>query len=485
MTINFLTTYLVLLISCKLFAQVSVPNDGFEFVDNTSPIKTQKWKMESNDFICISDKNAVYEGKYSLRISSKAQGNHFFNEEFQFSTVGLKKYKIRCAFKTNNLQGALKLGARVFDKDGNTISLTQFTLSEIKNQDWQIGEGIFISDNKASKLRVFGNLAGTGEAWFDEIKIDELPAPQKSPSPEVELYIHEYFDIVYQNSIINDKIFIAELKRKTMYFCRDCVDKSQCYKVLKDYTTRNLNDNHSFFTTATEYKEMIEGGIHPGNSENLHNYPTGKMLKENIAYISLPMFVSNDTKLQALYADSIQNMIANFDNRNPKGYIIDLSNNGGGNCFPMIAGVGPLIGNGVCELSFSGNGTLSKVIYNEGWTGRDTTLMFQKTNPYHLKHPDKPIAIIYGSGTASSGEVTAIAFIGLANTKSFGKETAGATTRVDNFQMSDGAYLNLASGIDGDRNKNKFIGKIKPDIATTDTEAAITEAIRWILDMAK
>lgn len=67
----------------------------------------------------------------------------------------------------------------------------------------------------------------------------------------------------------------------------------------------------------------------------------------------------------------------------------------------------------------------------------------------------------------------------------FGQDTYGVSTRVDNFIMSDGSYLNLASGIDTDRNKNKFGGKIQPDVKIMDTETAIETAKKWILEISK
>lgn len=463
------------------YAQVKVPNGGFEQPDNSSVTKTLNWKPESDNFFCATDNTTLYKGSYSLKVSSATEGHHFFSEEFPFEMEGLKKYKISCAFKTTNLKGIVQLGARVFDADGNTITRTVFVLTERPDQEWTIFEGIFVSDETASKLRVYGNLLGTGDAWFDDISIVEIPPPTKGPLPEVMLYIHEYFDIVYERSIINDKKFISDLKSKTMYLCSDSMSMSESQNILKRYTTPMLKDGHSFFATQQEWKEMTEGGKSPVTNKIHHDLPDGKMLQEKIAYINLPTFVSLDEKLILQYADKLQSLVATFDAQNPNGYIIDLSNNGGGNSLPMIAGVGPLIGNGVCGYSFSGDGSIRTRIYNNGWAGWDTMLTFHKPDPYQLKHPNKPIAVIYSNKTGSSGEVTAIAFIGLPHAKSFGQQTAGATTRIDNYELNDGAYLNLASGIDADRNKNQYGGTIAPDKETADTETAIKEAIKWIL----
>lgn len=469
-----------LLLSVNISAQVIIPNSGFELYNALLPTKTANWLPENNDFFCAVDNSTSYQGVYSLKVSSNTNGHHFFNEEFPFRTEGLKKYKVGCAFKTKNLKGKVQLGARVFDKDGGTITKTAFTLSEKADQEWTIAEGIFVSDESAAKLRIFGNVWGTGEAWFDEISIVEVPTSVKEPSPEVTAYIKEYFDNVYEHSIINDKNIIKELERKTRYLCGDDISLNECRNILQKYTTPMLKDGHSFFATKEEWKAMMEEGRHPVTLQTHHDMPTGKMLKEKIAYINIPTFISSDEKLMQQYAETLQKLIASFDTKDTKGYIIDLSENGGGNSLPMIAGVGPLVGNGINSYSFSGNGSVKARIYKNGSVGWDTSFSFHKPDPYQLKHTGRPIAVIYSNKTGSSGEVTAMAFIGLPNTKSFGQPTSGATTRIDNFEMSDGAYLNLASGIAADRNKNKYPGSIAPDKETPDAASAISEAEKWI-----
>jgi hypothetical protein len=487
-SLTFITAGLMMCVG--LNAQIIVPNAGFEQDDKSTTTKSAYWKTEGDNFYCRPEYNEHYKGKASLRLESKTEGHHFFNQEFPFTSPGLRKFKLKCAIKTKNLEGKLVLGARLFDGYGNLLPKMMFTLTEHRNQDWTMAEGFFIAEREAAKIRIFGSLSGIGEAWFDEITIEELPLPVGEPSIQVANYIHEYFDVVYENSIISDKTFIANLKSKTMYLCRDVTNMDDCRYILQQFTTNKLSDRHSFFSTPAEYQEMTKEGKHPVTGQNLHNYPSGKMLDYRIAYLSLPMFVSSDQNLILKYADTLQLLIASFDKQNPTGWIIDLSSNGGGNCFPMIAGIGPFIGNGVCEYSFSGNGSVRQTIYNNGWTGTawvggDSSLVLMKSNPYQLKDPSRPIAVIYGNGTGSSGEVTAIAFIGLPNAKSFGQETYGITTRVDNYELSDGSYLNLAAGIEADRNKNKFGGKIKPDVETTDTKTAIAEAIKWISETSK
>lgn len=478
---NVLLIYLLILLANTVHAQIIVPNSSFEEAGKIKGTKTGYWKAESDNFECRAEKGSAYKGDYSLKVSASAHNNYFFMQEFNFTCESIRKYKLRCAVKTDKMIGKAKLGARVFDKEGNTISLCSFTITESTDQEWQIAEGIFVAEEEAAKLRVFGQLSGTGTVWFDDVIIEEVPLPQKNPTERAQLYIHDYFDYVYNYSIISDKNFIAQLKQKTMYLCADSVGMNECRYILQQYTTRKLNDGHSFFTTAEEWKDLMEEGKHPNGVMNMDNLPKGKMTADKIAYIQIPMFTSSDKGKILVYAQTLENLVAEFDKQNPAGWIIDLADNGGGNCFPMIAGIGPLIGNGVCGYSFSGDGTIQKYIYDGGKAGKASEVFVQIDNPYILKNPGKRIAVIYGAGTASSGEVTAIAFIGLHNTRSFGQATAGATTRVDNFEMEDGAYLNLAAGINADRNQNKFAGSIKPDVATKDKPSALEAATMWIL----
>lgn len=473
---------LTLLLVGQLHAQITVPNNGFEQNDNTSPTQTANWVIEGEPAYCGIDKELPWKGNYSMKISSTVPGAlYFFNEEFPFQSASAKKYKIKCAIKTKNLDGKAGFGARVFDKEGRTIMLTLFTLTESKNQKWKMAEGIFYSDETAAKIRIFGNLTGSGEAWFDDIVIEEIPPSAEKPAPKIEKYINEYFELVDVHSIIKDKAYIAQLKKNTLQLCAGVSDIKVCHDVLKKYTTRKLHDNHSFFSTPKDWKQLTVGGK-LDNGASLHNLPTGKMLDDSIAYLVIPQFVSFDKKLIDEYVDTAQAIIARIDAQHPKGWIIDISENYGGNSFVMLTALGPLLGNGVCGYSFSGDGTKRTRIHNEGWTGWDSTVVVQKLNPYHLKNPDKPIALIYGNQTASSAEVVAISFIGKPGTKSFGQKTAGATTRIDNFRMSDGAYFNLAAGVDADRNGNQFGERVTPDVETKDNETAIAEAVKWILN---
>jgi len=482
--IFFISSFLIgfTLLTVNACAQLIIPNSGFEQFDKASDTKSAYWKVGGNVDKCVIDSGTVSQGKYSMHIQKiSKEGVGLFFQELPFHTDGLKKYKISCSIKTNNIKEKYAgMFAKVLDKEGNIICLEDMGELEINGtREWKNYHAEFYSDEAAVKLKIAGLLYGSGEVWFDNLSIQEIPLAQEELVSPIEAYISEYFKVIKDNSIIKDTSYLANLKTKTEKLCAGNSTLEYCHSVLKNYTTRKLNDGHSFFLNPSEVAEWKNGD--KTIEDGLANYASGKLTEENIAYIKVPTFVSLDSALIAKYVDSLQAIIVKLDSQHPKGWVIDLSQNMGGNSWAMISGLSPLLGSGILGYSISANGNKMTRVNNDSWVGWDTVPMLKKVNPYHLKTISRPIAILYGIQTASSGEVVAIAFRGMKLVKSFGSETAGATTRIDNFKLSDGAYLNLASGVDADRNGILFGSKIAPDKITPDTESALSEAITWIL----
>ncbi|RRR33616.1 peptidase S41, partial [Schaalia georgiae] len=88
------------------------------------------------------------------------------------------------------------------------------------------------------------------------------------------------------------------------------------------------------------------------------------------------------------------------------------------------------------------------------------------------------IAILVNGNTASSGEMTTLAFKGLPNVKIFGKPTAGYTTGNMVYSLYDGATIQLTVSRIIDRKGNRYENTpIEPDIATT---TPLNDARTWL-----
>ena len=214
------------------------------------------------------------------------------------------------------------------------------------------------------------------------------------------------------------------------------------------------------------------------------------VLVGDIGYVSIPGFTESGAAATA-FAGNIQSFVKTLDASLPCGWIIDLRYDTGGNMWPMLAGVGPLLGNGDAGAFVDPDSVRSTWFYDNGAAGvrasdgtRSTAV--QVANPYTPSHPMPPVALIYSTGTASAGEAVAIAFRGRPLTYTVGRSTAGLSTANIPITLSDGAVLNLTEAADVDRTGIVYGGKLVPDATVTPTsrdpavDAASQTAVAWL-----
>jgi C-terminal processing protease CtpA/Prc len=129
----------------------------------------------------------------------------------------------------------------------------------------------------------------------------------------------------------------------------------------------------------------------------------------------------------------------------------------------MLAGVGPLLGEGVCGY-FIRNEEKVPIIYKSGgsWQGKNLRTSVSG-KPHILETPVKKIMVLTGSRTCSSGEIVALAFKGLPNVQLIGEATAGLTTANSTYQLSNNAMLVLSVCREADRTGRLCQGSIRPD----------------------
>ena len=258
---------------------------------------------------------------------------------------------------------------------------------------------------------------------------------------------------------------------------------------------RAAGDNHSIHTSKKDMNDM--------GKQNLYTeQPESKYLGNNIAYIKIPGIMTTNISVMNIYATKTQQLIKAMDVNFIKGWIVDLRGNSGGNLYPMIAGLGPLLGEGNLGYSLNKNGKTRYWSYQKGTVidiisnnfiikkgkkikqAKKITRTVSVSIPYYIKNKNPKIAILINNETASAGEFTAIAFIGKSNIKLFGQETSGYTTDNDAFLLSDGSLLNLATSITADRNMKTYNDKIIPNVIIYDYmyngDRSLEEAVKWL-----
>lgn len=199
----------------------------------------------------------------------------------------------------------------------------------------------------------------------------------------------------------------------------------------------------------------------------------------NIGYVRVGAFSGTSAEATA-FANGIQNTIRLADRDDLIGWIVDLRGNGGGNMWPMLAGLGPVLGEGLLGWFIDPVGAEVPWQYREGasWSG---AVAAQRVDvPYTLKKPDPKVAVLVDNGVASSGEATFIAFRKRANTRSFGGATCGMSTANSAIVLSDGAVLNLTVSVMADRAKTAYGDQVQPDEAIAGQSAVVERAVAWL-----
>ncbi len=189
-------------------------------------------------------------------------------------------------------------------------------------------------------------------------------------------------------------------------------------------------------------------------------HPEGRWLKPGFGYLELPE-MSGSADRVAEYATEAQRHIRTLDQREPGGWIVDLRRNGGGNMWPMLAGVGPLAGEGLLG-AFVSPDRIEHWGYRVGHSFMGQQVMAKVDEPHVLRRPP-PVAVLTSRLTASSGELVLLAFRGRPNTRSFGEPTAGVPTSNEDVMLRDGAGLLLTAALGADRTGRTYDGPVVPD----------------------
>ena len=206
---------------------------------------------------------------------------------------------------------------------------------------------------------------------------------------------------------------------------------------------------------TVKYKSLLAKIKQPSKVES-------RMLENGYGYLLIPENNPTNYGETDRLAQEIQNSLTTLHPENLKGLIIDLRSNSGGNMYPMILGVGNLLGKGLLG-SFIDPVTKEKV----PWEIKDKAIYVGKDKVCQLKTMAAPVlelkvTVLLGPYTASSGEVTAISFKGRNNTRFFGEKTAGYTTANQSFQMYD-LNIFMATGAEADRNNVVYYDLVLPD----------------------
>jgi len=332
------------------------------------------------------------------------------------------------------------------------------------------------------------------------------------PTPQAAAYIDAALKIMQEHFVYRDKIDWQQLKRDSVSQAATAQTSVDTYPAIR-FALSKLGDHHSYLQLTPELmRQATARGIaaatntaaplrDPAKPVNpfpspfrTRRVPEGAMVAlaaRPIAQLVIPLFSGPDPNA---FATRIQNVVAELASMNPCGWIVDLRGNGGGNIWPMLAGVGPILGEGEPGGVLHSGGVKDKWFYENGRAGeRDDPKdpYYAKTNGAPVKlNGTPPVAVLIDRDTGSSGEGIAVAFRGRPGTRFFGESTYGAATSTFPYTLSDGAQMYLVTGVMVDRKGDQYPLGVTPDreilsdysISTHDP--VIRAASDWLLEQS-
>ncbi len=292
-------------------------------------------------------------------------------------------------------------------------------------------------------------------------------------------YLEQVLDIMQTNSINRYKIDWPAFRQRTLEQAGNARTTRDTYPAIR-FAITLLGDNHSFF------REPGTGGPSGGVANATSADPEAALLEGVWGYVLVPAFSGGGMDADDL-AQRYHRLIEGVDTLGACGWVVDLRGNTGGNMWPMVAGVGPIVGEGVLGLFVDPDSVVSTWTYSAGRSELDGATITRVGAPYELLNPDPPVAVLTDSLTASSGEATTIAFRGRSDARSFGRPTRGISTANRAFGLSDGARLFLTVSTMADRTGQLYGQEVVPDVdvpgartGDADTDDALAVAVGWL-----
>lgn len=305
------------------------------------------------------------------------------------------------------------------------------------------------------------------------------PPSEETISITAKGYLNAALDIMQAHSINRYEIDWPSLRAQTFEKAGAAQTTSHTYGAIR-FALGELGDNHSFFRPpGGESQETTSPQV-------FEKAPSAHHLGEGIAYVSVSAFSGGGDASNEL-ATEYHRMIEGVDTLGVCGWVVDLRGNTGGNMWPMIAGIGPIVGEGILGFFVDPDSIVMTWTYQSGSSRLDGTVLTQANEPYALLRQNPPVAVITDSLTASSGEATTIAFRGRPDTRSFGRPTWGISTANRGFSLSDGAMIFLTVSTMADRTGQLYGEEVIPDqlvqgekTGDPETDEPLSASIDWL-----
>jgi hypothetical protein len=296
--------------------------------------------------------------------------------------------------------------------------------------------------------------------------------PTGPPSGQASAYLDELIGLMQAHSINRLTIDWSGFRTRVFARAAGAQSISDTYPAIQ-VALDTLGDGHSLYYASTG--TVLGAARRVGCGAAGTGTPA---LPEDVGYVRVPAF-SGTAEEATAFANDLQRTITSADRADLIGWIVDVRGNGGGNMWPMIAGVGPVLGDGVAGYFIDPVGVETAWEYRDGVAWEGGSANQRVAAPYRLRRDRPRVAVLTDNGVASSGEAVVVSFRRRPDTRSFGDRTCGLSTANAPYPLSDGATLNITEAVMADRTRTPYGYSIQPD-ETVPAAQVVDRAVAWL-----
>lgn len=442
-----------------------VLNPGFEEAMTSDSRHPAYWGVMGGPDDVRLDDSTKFSGARSLRIvrSTAFSGAGQGVSAAQYAG---KLVRLAANVKGKDIgEGAVGIWLRGDDERGKaTFFATSYHLELRGTTGWESRQILAVVPANTHKL-VFGPaIAADGILWVDNVQIEVVdPSLAKKMSPLARAYLEEAIGLIRKNAYYSDRVDWETSSRMATTLASGASTPEDTYASIS-HVLSALGDRHSRLISRSSAEDIASNQALDGfgiRSRSVHGH----------GYVQVPTFLGGNKQRGTAFVDQVQQAIEDLDAAGTCGWIVDLRSNGGGNMYPMISGLSPLLGDGVFGY-FIGKEKKESWYLKGGRSGIRSDIAGPTRMSRLVGAREAPVAVLIGPGTSSSGEATLVSFLGRPRTRTFGQSTSGQSTANALFPLSDGAQIALTTAILADRTGRMHGGPIAPDQPVAETDRA-------------
>jgi len=314
---------------------------------------------------------------------------------------------------------------------------------------------------EATELKFGVTLSSAGHVDAEHLKLQAEPVPSGAVSA-YDVLAHA-FPVIQANALNASNVDWSTEQAALLAPDLKGLPAQAAYSKLRNVLL-SLADRHSILKTPSEQSVHRRSAV-AGRAIEVR-------LMQDIGYVLVPALSGTDAQATAAFTAELCGQIAKLASAASKGWIVDLRHDTGGNMWPMVNGLYPLLGAGDVGAFRNRAGVVTP------WGSRPTA-------GCHLDLPQSRVAVLIGPRTASSGEAVAVAFRARPEVRFFGQPTAGLATSNQGFPLPDGGSLILTTGIMLDRAGEAYPQGISPEVLVPVYQEAIEAAAGWLRSVSE